>query len=169
MNADDIRDIRPPVDIPIPWMWIVWALIAMIVIAAIYFLWKYFKSRKKIPPKLPHEIALEKLEMASQLIAENLAREFSFEVSEIVRIYIENRFNVRAANRTTEEFLHQLLDQNNPPLAAHQDLLKNFLDHCDLAKFGRWALNQIEMKNMLESAKSFIITTASQPEEQAKP
>ena len=45
-----------------------------------------------LPPKLPYEIALERLEEARALMQPEHAREFSIAVSEIVRNYIEERF-----------------------------------------------------------------------------
>ena len=70
--------------------------------------------------------------------------------------YIEVRFQVWAARRTTEEFLHDLLDPSDALLASHRDLLADFLHHCDLAKFARWILSVEEMETMLQSARTFV-------------
>ena len=85
------------------------------------------------------------------------AREFSIEVSEIVRSYIEARFHVRVAHQTTEEFLHELLEPSDALLAGHQELLAEFLHHCDLAKFARWILSREEMEAMHASARMFVL------------
>jgi hypothetical protein len=87
------------------------------------------------------------------------AREFSIEVSEIVRSYIESRFQVRAAHQTTEEFLHNLLEPSDALLGAHQELLAEFLHHCDLAKFARWILSIEEMEAMHRIACVFVVET----------
>ena len=68
-------------------------------------------------------MALERLEAARALMQPGRAREFSIEVSDIVREYIEERFQVMAAHRTTDEFLHDLLDFRGSGLAAHRALL----------------------------------------------
>ncbi len=86
-------------------------------------------------------MALGRLEAARALMQPGRAREFSIEVSGIVREYIERRFHVMAAHRTTHEFLHDLVLSADPALAAHRDLLGEFLQSCDLAKFGGWNLN----------------------------
>ena len=91
------------------------------------------------------------------------AREYSFAVSEITRRYIEARFHERAARRTTQEFLHNLLAQSEGPLAEHREQLADFLHHCDLAKFARWQLSLPEMESMHESARAFIVETCPQP------
>ena len=109
---------------------------------------------------LPYEIALARLEEARSLIQPEHAREFSIAVSEIMRQFIEERFRVRAARRTTEEFLHDLLDPSDALLTSHRELLADFLQHCDLAKFARWILSIEEMETMLASAQTFVRETA---------
>jgi len=96
---------------------------------------------------------------ARALMQPENAREFSITVSEIVRQYIEVRFQVWAARRTTEEFLHDLIDPSDVSLAHHRDLLADFLRHCDLAKFARWILSVGEMEIMLQSAHNFVLET----------
>ena len=64
---------------------------------------------------------------------------------------------VRAAHRTTDEFLRDLTSLSYLPLAQHCDSLANFLRHCDLAKFARWSLTVSQMEALLESAKAFVI------------
>jgi len=123
-----------------------------------YAAWRWFRRVKSIS-KSAHELALERLEKARALMVPDKAREFSIEVSEIVRSYIEARFQVRAAHQTTEEFLHDLLEPSDALLAGHQELLADFLHHCDLAKFARWVLSVEEMEKMHDSARAFVVET----------
>jgi hypothetical protein len=102
-------------------------------------------------------MALERLESARLLMTENSAEPFCLAVSEIVRLFIEDVLPVRAAHRTTNEFLHDLASVSYLPLTAYRYTLANFLGHCDLAKFARWSLTVQEMEAMLESAKAFVI------------
>jgi hypothetical protein len=112
-----------------------------------------------MPVKLPYEIALERLEVARALMRPDSVRIFSISVSDIVRLYIEQRFQVRAAHRTTEEFLYDLLVPSDALLASQRSLLAGFLSHCDLAKFGGWALSAQDMEGMYRCARAFILTT----------
>jgi hypothetical protein len=91
------------------------------------------------------------------LMRENNAEPFSLAVSEIVRRFIEEVLPVRAAHRTTDEFLRDLTSLSYLPLAQHRDSLADFLRHCDLAKFARWSLTVSQMEAMLKSAKAFVI------------
>ena len=101
----------------------------------LYAAWRWNRRRALGAALLPYEIALARLEEARALMQPENAREFSIAVSEIVRQYIEERFQVWAARRTTEEFLHDLLEPSDALLASHRALLEDFLRHCDLAKF----------------------------------
>ena len=162
-NADndddgDIRDIHGVVSVPYPLMGIVYVLGGLALAAILYYGWKWLR-RTVIKPKLPHEIALERLEAARALMTESQVREYAFTVSEVIRTYIEKRFGERAARRTTEEFLSDLLKQKDTALAEHRALLEDFLNHCDLPKFARWQLSVREMESMHESARAFILNT----------
>jgi hypothetical protein len=154
----DIRDIRPPYHIPLGWLWLAWVGGGLALAALGYGAWRW-RHRLGLRVKLPYEIALEQLEAARRLMQPEQARAFSIAVSEIVRDYIETGFEVRAAHRTTEEFLRELVTQPDSPLVAHQPMLVDFLRHCDLAKFARWILSVPQMEAMLQSAAHFIVAT----------
>jgi hypothetical protein len=154
----DIRDIRGPKHIPSPWLWPDCLATGLAFVALGYAAWRW-NRRTRATAKLPYEIALDRLEEARALMQPENAREFSIAVSEIVRNYIEDRFHVWAARRTTEEFLYDLLESPDALLAGHRALLADFLHHCDLAKFARWILSIQEMETMLQSARTFVIET----------
>ena len=162
-SSEDIRDIRGPK--PISSFW----LIPLIVIAGLavtcggYAAWRWDRRRRRVVAKLPWEFALERLENARALMQPTGGREYSIEVSSIVRDYLEIRFGVMAAHRTTNEFLHDLLDPADSLLATHRELLADFLQSCDLAKFGGWQLRAENMEAMLQSARRFVIESV-QPE-----
>jgi hypothetical protein len=92
-----------------------------------------------------------------------LGRDFSIEVSSTAREYIESRFGVRAAHLTTDEFLRESLASPDPVLAANRALLADFLESCDLAKFGGWNLSVQHMETMLQGALRFVIESADEP------
>jgi len=161
--SEDIRDIRGPKHIPSPWLWPLWLAGGAALAALLYATWRWNRRRALAAALLPYEIALAKLEAARALMQPENAREFSIIVSEIVRQYIEVRFEVWAARRTTEEFLHDLIDPSDVSLANHRDLLADFLRHCDLAKFARWILSIEEMETMLQSAHNFVLETGKTP------
>jgi hypothetical protein len=163
-SAEDIHDIRGPISIPYEWLWAAYLLGGLVAAAALYGSWRLFRNRTKERAKLPFEIALEKLEAARALMTENRVREYAFTVSEIIRVYIEQRFGEKAARRTTEEFLSDLLKQTETALAQHRRRLEDFLSYCDLMKFARWEASVRDLESMHESARVFINDTRSHPE-----
>jgi hypothetical protein len=152
--AEDIIDIRPPIHIAAPFPWLAWSAGVLFLVGVSAVAWKLRRRQKR---KLAYEIALDRLESTRPLMRENNAEPFSLAVSEIVRRFIEEVLPVRAAHRTTDEFLRDLTSLSYLPLVQHRDSLADFLRHCDLAKFARWSLTVSQMEAMLESAKAFII------------
>ena len=159
--AEDIIDIRPPIHIVAPFPWLASIAGALFIIGVTAAAWKLWRRQRS---KLAYEIALERLENTRLLMREGNAEPFSLAVSEIVRRFIEEVLPVRAAHRTTDEFLRDLASLAYLPLAPHRGSLEDFLRHCDLAKFARWSLSISQMEAMLESAKAFVIDV-----EQPKP
>ncbi len=171
--AEDIRDIRGPKGV-FP-LWLIVALlagVALLVIGA-YAAWRW-KRRRQRPRPLTHlEIVLQRLEATRALMHPSSVREFSIAISDIVRGHIEYAFDVTATQRTTEEFLHDLLGSPNAPsanasLAAHRSLLEEFLYRCDVAKFAGVTLSQQIMESLYQSARRFVIET-SKPAAAAPP
>ena len=156
---EDIRDIAPPLSLPDSWWWICAALGLLVLAAVGWRLARRFRRPSPVRVKPAHEAALEELERAQALILPDKAREFSIRVSEVVRAYIEERFQVRALRATTEEFMRGLSADPAGPVSSHSALLDEFLRFCDLAKFARWALSVPEMQLMLQSARRFVEAT----------
>lgn len=160
----DIRDIRPPIHIPYGWLWAIWVAAGLGATGLAYATWRWMQQRAHARRKLLYELTLEQLESIRSLMQPEQAYQFSIAVSEIVRNYIEQRFAVRAAHRTTEEFLHDLLAESQETLTHYRPLLADFLEHCDLAKFARWQLSMPQMEAMLQSACTFVIETGKPAE-----
>jgi hypothetical protein len=161
--AEDIRDIRGPKYLLPDWVLPVLIGGAALIALSIYALWRWRRHRAA-PVLLPHEIALRRLEDIRTLMQPAGAREFSTAVSDIVRRYIEQKFDVTATRRTTEEFLRELLESSNAALARHRGLLGEFLQQCDFVKFAALSLTSQNMESLRQSARAFVLATA-EPEE----
>ncbi len=156
---EGIRDIRSPRRLPNPLLWAAYAAGALALALAAFAAWLWHR-RSKLFAKLPYEIALDRLEEARRYMTPEQAREFCFAVSEVIRGYIELRFNARAAHRTTEEFLHDLLEAKQDKLVSHRVLLAQFLEPCDMAKFALWQFSVTELEAMHLSARTFVLQSA---------
>jgi len=158
--AEDIRDIRGPKYLLPDWLWPVLLGGALLLALSVYGLWRWRRSRAA-RVLLPYEIALQRLEEIAALMSPARAREFSIAVSDIIRLYIDQRFNVTATRRTTEEFLRDLLDSSDAALARHQGLLGEFLHQCDFVKFAALSLTQQNMESLRQSARAFVLATVN--------
>ena len=159
-----LRDIKPPVKIPDYWIFL-WAALAIVTVA-ILVLWarRHLSRNRPIPPAPPpvppHERARQKLEEALALIAE--PKPFTILVSDTIRIYLEERFQFHAPERTTEEFLYEL--QATPRLTEEQKrTLGQFLEKCDLVKFARYEPLRPELMELHEAASRLIDETVPRP------
>ena len=163
-NANDIRDIKPPVEIPSGWGWFWWVLAALATIAIAVMIWHWWqKRRSQIPvePPVPaHVRAKQKLQEALALITR--PEPFCVLVSDTIRIYLEERFNFRAPERTTEEFLNELQDTDLLG-SAQKEKLGEFLECCDLVKFARYEPGEPELRNLHSSAVGLVEETEPQP------
>jgi hypothetical protein len=163
-----IPDIRQAVHIPSPWLWAVWIVGALAILVLLISLIRRWRRSVAPPSRLPHEIALERLIQVQALMVPERARDFSLAVSDIIRGYIEERFQVRTTHHTTGEFLHDLVVGPDSQLAEYRTLLAQFLRHCDLAKFAHWRLALPEMESMHQSARTFVLQTSPAMEDNAE-
>ena len=96
------------------------------------------------------------LEEALRLIDD--PKPFTIAVSDAIRQYLEERFQFRAPERTTEEFLHEL--QGTDLLAFEQKAsLGEFLNRCDMVKFARYEPVVEELQTMHEAALRLVRET----------
>lgn len=160
----DIRDIAPPLEIPDPLAWLWWGLAALALVVVILLLWLWLKKRAARLPATPvvpaHVRAKQKLQDALSLISQ--PKPFVIAVSDAARWYLEERFNFRAPERTTEEFLNDL--QRTDRLTRDQkDSLGAFLESCDLVKFAKYEPGESELRDLHASAVRLVEETEPVP------
>ena len=162
-SAEDIRDIRGPK--AVPGSWVIPAALAGALVVAIcaYAVWRRRRREAGSRVLTLSEQTLERLESTRPLMRPATAREFGIAASELIRDYIEKRFDVVATQRTTEEFLQTLLQSSNDALARHRSLLAEFLQQCDFVKFAGASLGVADMESLLQSARGFVLETGEPP------
>jgi len=165
--AEDIRDIKPPIEISDGLAWLWWGLLLLAILAAAFLVRRWLKRRKTnivLPPPVPAHIrAKKKLEQALTLITQ--PKPFVIAVSDTARAYLEERFNFRAPERTTEEFLRELAG-TKLLLPEQKESLGGFLASCDLVKFAKYEPGESELRELHSSALRLVEET--EPEEKAE-
>ncbi len=165
--VNDIRDIKPPLEIADGLAWLWWTLGTLIVLAALLIAWRYFLKRvTRIsgPPPIPaHVVAKRRLAEALALISQ--PKPFCVLVSDTIRFYLEVRFRFHAPERTTEEFLREL---NSTSLLAgeQKESLGRFLENCDLVKFAKYEPGESELLELHNAALKLVEETEPKPESQ---
>ena len=163
----DIRDIKPPVEISSGWNLVWWALAVVALLVILRLAWLYRRKRRsQIPAEPPvpaHVRAKQKLEEALALITQ--PKPFVIAVSDTARMYLEERFDFRAPERTTEEFLHEL-HGTELLLPDQKESVGNFLEGCDLVKFAKYEPGENELRGLHSSALRLVEET--EPEEKAE-
>ena len=163
-DATDIRDIRLPPPQPLLdflaqyWLWLLCGVLLLLLLPVALRLWRWRATRRK--PASLLDATLTALEAARPQLAAGDVEGFCVRVSEVIRDYMERRFEVHALSLTTFEFLHACLADPVAGLADHREALERFLRLCDLAKFARWSPSGPEMEALLGSARTFVQNTA---------
>ncbi|MCF6155127.1 MAG: hypothetical protein E3K36_07720 [Candidatus Brocadia sp.] len=174
-TATDIKDIFPPVDVPTNFkrlvIWIFAGFAALSLSAVIYWLIRkrkkgYTKKEQEFIRRSPHEVAYELLEnlLKEDLITKGLIREYYYRLTDIVRHYIEKKFDLLAPERTTEEFLDEMAHTNKLD-DVHKRLIREFLERCDMVKYARYGPSGSEIQEIYDAAKRFIDETRERFEE----
>lgn len=161
------KDIKGTVDLPVQrsYRWLLWLLAGMLVLAALVggLVWWNRRSRRETPPvPVPAHIwAKDQLARLrdDRLVQQGLVQEFYFRLTGVVRGYIERRFDIMAAEQTTDEFL--AASQNHPSLAGrYRSLLSDFLRAGDLVKFAKYRPDEHESELAMACAEDFVNRTA---------
>lgn len=162
--ADDLKDIKPPVYFQASLFFPI-SLGIIILLVGLLFWAVIRKKRKKqkkrsAPARPADQIAYEALELlkAKGLPLLGEIKQYYFELSDIVRRYIENRFNIKAPEMTTDEFLASLKNAEGL-LGRHKNLLKEFLCLSDIVKFAKYGPTQKEINGSFAVAKKLVDET----------
>lgn len=161
-----IADIEGVVGMPDePAYWWIWALSVTGIIAAVIVLLRRKRRRTRELIRIfkpAHEIAYSRLRVlvAKDLVKAGKVREFYEQISDILRHYIEHRFNLKAPDMTTEEFLAKL-STTNILTESDQQRLEEFLTHCDLVKFAKHDPTAEQIQKTFDLVRDFIETTKS--------
>lgn len=163
----EINDIAPPASFPFEWrnILIVVGCLAAAGVAVFLFIKRRRIREKLIPPLPAHEKAYRRLQelLESGMLDEHRYREFTAAVADVLRQYIEDRYGLRAPERTTEEFLVEA-GAGLPVAPEQKRILEDFLTYCDLVKFAALEPAAEDVKSSFNTCKEFIESTKEREE-----
>lgn len=145
-----------------------WVLLLLVLAISIMLAYRYFGKRKKkddseiskLPEEPIHIIALrdfDKLEK-KELWQKSQHKLFYSELTDILRTYIDRRYNISSLEMTSSETLESLLDSgfNNKEL---YELLRNIFNRADLSKFAKYKAVDTENIESIAHARLFVKMT----------
>jgi hypothetical protein len=165
--SDAKADLKPPLGELVPrspepaplWPWVVSAVAVLAVagpiVARLFLAW-----RRRARRQSAYQIARARLDrlLARRRPTAEQVDAFYVELSGIVRRYLEDRFELRAPELTTEEFL--TLVGKSPDLSVgHQALLREFLRQADLVKFAGVHPSAEDIELSIAAARRFLEET----------
>jgi len=168
-GEQNIKPIKPPVSLPVDYTWIIYLIggIALLIAVGLFLVKKVFRRKEKViplpPPRPAHVIAYEQLERIKEedLPGHGMIKEYYSRVSNAARHYLENRFGLRAPERTTEEFLYDMASTDYLTV-QQQDLVGEFLNECDMVKFARYGPTENEIERVYSAAVRLVDETKSE-------
>jgi len=163
---DQLRDItgieeQPHAPARARWPFIL-GITGVLVMSLFLVTWRYYRQNCNLTEMSPGNWALAELcRIEAQIPSANRGEleRYPAVLSEVIRVYLEKRFQLRAPMQTTPEFLHDIRDSTLLP-SSHRDLLKDFLERCDLGKFAQVQFTQEECQSLAQAARTFVEQTA---------
>lgn len=152
--------------------WVIYLLIALLVIAAgIYAYWRWGRKEKgseaateeqTIPP---YERAIQALHELkdSKLWQQGQEKAYYTTLTEILRVYIDQRFHINAMEMTSTQIIETL--RRNEETKAVNRQLRSILEMADFVKFAKMRPLPDDNEQVMRYAETFVEET--KPEEKA--
>jgi hypothetical protein len=161
--AQEFHDITGPWDYFLLQPWMIFCAVAglLLLIGLTIWLIKRWRNRQVVV-KTPRQRALELLARAETEIDKLSPYQFSIRVSDILRRYVTEQYQLPVTRQTSVEFLNALAAAS-PFSADEQALLRDFLNRCDLIKFARYDATREDSRLLLDEADRFVKGGALEP------
>lgn len=155
--AQEFHDIAPPVDYSLVPLWVVFcaSFAGLALVGLIFWLFWRRRGRQPAPIPSPRERALERLEGIRVEIERVTPYRFSIRVSDILRRYVTEQYQLPLTRQTSVEFLAAVANESQFS-EEEKSLLSDFLSRCDLIKFARYEATTEDSRLLLDEALRFV-------------
>ncbi len=145
------------------YLYLIIGILVIILIVWYFFFKEKVKEiiiRKIKPPKPAHIIAMADLNKLKEkkLIEQKKYKKFHTKLTEILRVYIENRFKIKAMEQTSEEIINDF-EENNFLEKDILEYLKQIFSIADFVKFAKLEPEEHKNKASLTNSFSFVEET----------
>lgn len=161
----DIHGLKPVEGFPNLWLWLVPAL-ALLLAALAFFGHRLLRRLRHLhalapPPLPPWEEALNALDGLPwrEWLEAGQVKRFYYALSEILKRYLERRFEFDAVEQTTTELLASARAQRLPM----RDEIGRFFARYDLVKYAKAVPPADESERAIEQLREFVIKTRPEP------
>lgn len=153
--AQEFHDITGPLDYFLLRPWMIFCAVAGVLLLAGLTIWliKRWRNRPVIVPT-PRQRALDLLARIETEIEKLTPYQFSIRVSDILRRYVTEQYQLPVTRQTSVEFLNALAATSFT--GDEQMLLTDFLNRCDLIKFARYDATREDSRLLLDEAERFV-------------
>jgi Domain of unknown function (DUF4381) len=150
------QDIAPPIDYSLipPWMIFAGSAVVLLLVGLLVWYGRKFLAQKK-PVRSTRERALDALDQMETELEQTPPYQFSIKVSDVLRRYVLEQFELPMTRQTSIEFLNAIATTKNFS-EADRSLLTDFLDRCDLIKFARYEATTADSRLLLDEARRFV-------------
>ncbi|MEP7078171.1 MAG: DUF4381 family protein [Chthoniobacterales bacterium] len=154
--VEELHDIAPPVDYSLIPVWLIFTgSCALLTLLGLGVWWLRRRLRKPAPAVSPQVLALAQLDQVAREIGRLSPYQFSIQVSDVLRRYVQEQFQLPSTRQTSLEFLGAVAGSATFT-QDDKSLLKDFLDRCDLIKFARYDATTADSRELLEEAMRFV-------------
>ncbi|HEY2713964.1 MAG TPA: DUF4381 family protein [Chthoniobacterales bacterium] len=161
--AEEFHDIAGPIDYFLLKPWMVFCAVAALLLFVGLTTWLIKRWRNRpVVIKTPRERALDLLARIETEIDKLTPYQFSIRVSDILRRYVTEQYQLPVTRQTSVEFLNALT-ASSPFSSDDQTLLRDFLNRCDLIKFARYDATPEDSRLLLDEASRFVKGGALEP------
>jgi hypothetical protein len=166
-DMKDIHDLKPPEGFPNRWLWAVPA--ALLLAAALaWAAWRLVRRLRRIreqaaSPLPPWDEALAALDAMPwrDWLGDGQVKRYYYALSQVLKRYIERRFEFNAVEQTTTEILSSMRAHRTPM----RDEARRFLLRSDFVKYAKTVPPDDEMHSAIAEVRDFV--TRTKPEEPA--
>lgn len=136
-----------------------WVILFLFLFLIFLIMKKIIRSRPK-PVIYPDEIALKKLDKLNLSYSKKGIdnKGFFTDIIDILREYIEKRYDIKASTMTTEQFTEKIM-QTREISKENRESIVNLLKRKDSIKFAQEDILQDELQSGSEFIKKFIQST----------